>query len=46
MEKTVQMSDFNSYLCAVITVGEIMLRNFTKKYVESRAFKAVYEIMH
>ena len=37
MEKTVQMSDFISYACGVIAVGEIMSRHFTKKCTESRA---------
>ena len=38
MEKTVQMSDFISYAVSV-TGGKIMLRHFTKKYVESRVSK-------
>ena len=32
----VQMSDFY-FLCGVITVGKLMLRHFTLKYLESRA---------
>ena len=36
MEKTVQ-NEWFYLLCGVIAVGNIMLRHFIKKYVESRA---------